>query len=102
MKGLKEPQLSEDVVAEINGYESRENEGDKLNYFIKADKAKTFSDNHQELENVYLEVFDETGEKSDKISANKAIYIPDEKNSKIFTAFFAGDVDINSRDNLQR
>ena len=48
--------LSKDVVAEINGYERRETEGDKLKYLIKADKATTFVDNHQELENAYFEI----------------------------------------------
>lgn len=101
MKGLKDLQLSKNVMAEISGYERRENDGENLNYYIKADKVKTFTDNHQELENVFLQVFDATGEKSDQISAEKAIYIPDKENSKIFTAYFAGDVKINSRDGLQ-
>src|SRR5688572_592248 len=48
MRGVKNLQLSKDVMAEINGYERRENDGDKLNYYIKADKVKTFTDNHQE------------------------------------------------------
>lgn len=100
MKGLAELKLSKDVIAEISGYERRETEGDRLKFLIRADHARTFSDNHQELDNVYLEIFDETGETSDKISANKAIYVPDEQDSKIFTAFFAGDVTINSRDGL--
>ena len=39
--------LSTDVVAEIHGYERRENDGETPKYFIKADFAKTFSDDHQ-------------------------------------------------------
>ncbi|MCU0239054.1 MAG: LPS export ABC transporter periplasmic protein LptC, partial [Pyrinomonadaceae bacterium] len=91
--------LSKDVVAVVNGYERRESEGDIPKYFIKADKATTFSDNHQELENVYLEAYDETGEKFDKISAAKAIYIPAE--NKNFNAYFTGNVEIETRNNLK-
>jgi LPS export ABC transporter protein LptC len=101
MKGLKDLQLSQNVMAEINGYERRENDGEKLNYYIKADKVKTFTDNHQEMENIFLQVYDATSQKSDQITAESAIYVPDKENSKVFTLFFAGDVNINSRDGLQ-
>lgn len=90
--------LSKDVVAVVNGYERREMEGDVVRYYIKADKGTTFSDNHQELENVYLEVFDAAGA-SDKITADKAIYIPEE--NKNFTGYFAGNVNIETRDALK-
>ena len=92
-------QLSKDVVAEVNGYERTETEGDLKKYYIKADKAKTYADNHQELENVFLQVFDETGEKSDQMRAQKALYIPEE--NKNFTAYFAGDVNVETRDALK-
>ncbi|MBA3632159.1 MAG: LPS export ABC transporter periplasmic protein LptC [Acidobacteria bacterium] len=98
MKGLP-TELSKDVVAEINDYERRETEGDVLKYYIKADKATTFTDNHQELENVFLQVYDDAGEKFDQMTAEKAIYIPAE--NKNFTAFFAGDVNIETRDALK-
>lgn len=101
MKGLKELQLSKDVVAEFSNYERRENDGEKLNYYIKADSAKTFTDNHQELENIFLQVFDATGAKADQITAERAIYVPDKDNSKSFVAFFSGDVNIDSRDGLK-
>jgi lipopolysaccharide export system protein LptA len=91
--------LSKDVTAVVEGYERKEMEGDLPKYYIKADKATTFSDNHQELENIYLEAYDETGEKFDKISANKAIYIPAE--NKNFTAYFTGSVEIETRNNLK-
>ena len=97
MKGLP-AELSKNVVAEINNYERRETEGDVLKYYIKADKATTFTDNHQELENVFLQVYDESGEKFDQMTAEKAIYVPAE--NKNFTAFFAGDVNIATRDAL--
>ncbi len=100
LKG-REIQLSKDVEAVINGYERRETEGELIKYFIKADKATLFSDKHQELENVYLEVFDEKGEKFDKISANHAIFVPDAANSKLFNAVFSGNVEIETRDTLR-
>lgn len=91
--------LSKDVVAEVNGYERRESEGDVVKYYIKADKATTFSDNHQEMENVYLQVFDPDGVRSDQMTAAKAVYIPGE--NKTFTAYFAGNVNIETRDALK-
>ena len=91
--------LSKDVVAEVNGYERTETEGDVKKYYIKADKATTYTDNHQELENVFLQVFNETGEASDQIKAQKAIYVPAE--NKNFTAYFAGEVNIETRDALR-
>ena len=100
MKGFP-AELSKDVVAEVSGYERREMDGDLVKYFIKADKARTFTDNHHELENVFLQVFDETGEKSDKISAAKAIYIPSAEGTKHFTTYFAGNVEIETRDALK-
>lgn len=97
MKGFP-TSLSKDVVAVVNGYERREMEGDLVKYYIKADKGTTFSDNHQELENVYMEVFDGSGG-SDKITAAKAVYIPEQ--DKNFTGYFAGNVNIETRDALK-
>lgn len=90
--------LSKDVIATVNGFERRETEGDVLKYYIKADKATTFSDNHQELENVYLEVYNPEKENPDKISARRAVYIPTE--NKNFNAWFTGEVNIETRDGL--
>ena len=100
MKGLP-TELSKDVVAQINGYERREADGETVKYFLKADKATTFTDNHQELENVFLQVFDEAGDKFDKITASKAIYVPKPDGSKNFNAYFAGAVNIETRDALK-
>ena len=91
--------LSKDVVAEVSGFERRETENGVNKYFLKADKATTFSDNHQELENAYVEVYDETGENFDKITAGKAVYIPAE--AKNFTIYLADDVNIETRDHLK-
>src|SRR5687767_3125517 len=90
--------LSEDVVAEVSNYERRETENGVLKYYLKADHARTFADNHQELENVFLQVFDETGENHDTITASRAVYIPAE--NKNFTAYFAGNVNIQTRNAL--
>jgi LPS export ABC transporter protein LptC len=97
----REVQLSDDVTGVINGFERREFDGQIAKYYIKADKATTFSDEHQELENVYLEAYDETGDKFDKISAARAVYVPNKENSKIFIAQFRGNVDIETRDALR-
>jgi lipopolysaccharide export system protein LptA len=91
--------LSKDVIAVVNGFERRVVEGETVNYYIKADKATTFSDNHQELENVYLEVYNPENENPDKISANRAVYIPAE--NKNFNAYFMGAVNIETRDGLR-
>lgn len=94
----EDTQLSKDVTSEVNGYERTETDGNVKKFYIKADKAVTFSDNHLELENAYLQVFDETAEKFDKITSQKAIYIPEE--NKNFRAYFGGDVNIETRDAL--
>ncbi len=98
MRGLP-AELSKDVVAQVNGYERRETDGDVIKYYIKADKATTYTDNHQELENVFLQVYDEKGETFDQMTAQKAIYVPAE--NKNFTAYFAGDVNVETRDALK-
>ncbi|MDM7922802.1 MAG: LPS export ABC transporter periplasmic protein LptC [Pyrinomonadaceae bacterium] len=98
MKGFP-TSLSKDVLATVENYERRETEGDRVKYFVRADRAVTFSDNHQELENVYMQVFDPTGERSDEIRAIKAVYVPEQ--NKNFTAYFAGDVNIATRDSLK-
>ncbi len=98
MKGLP-ASLSKDVIATVDGYERREVEGDAVKYYIKADKATTFADEHQEMENVYLQVFDQQTGGFDEMTARKAIYVPEE--NKGFKAYFAGDVVIKTRDDLE-
>lgn len=90
--------LSKDVVAVVDGYERREVENGIAKYAIRADKATTFSDNHQELENVFLEVFDEQ-QRPNQIRAAKAIYLPGENNA--FKAFFDGNVEVDSAEGLK-
>jgi len=90
--------LSKDVVAVVNDYERLELNGQTPRYLIKASKATTFADNHQEFENVYIEVYDEATQQSDKLSANQSVYIP--KENKSFNAFFFGSVKIQTRNGL--
>lgn len=90
--------LSKDVVASVDSYERREIDGETVKFYIKADKATTFADNHQELENVYLQVFDSQGA-FDEITSAKAVYVPEE--NKNFTGYFAGNVNISTRDKLR-
>jgi len=101
MKGLPTT-LSDKAVAVVEGYERKETEDSVLKYFIKADKATTFEDNHQELENVFLEVFvDGDPSVSDKLRARRAIYVPEGESGKDFRIFFAGGVEIDTRDALK-
>ena len=90
--------LSTDVIAEISGYERLESENGVAKYYIKASHAKTFSDNHQELTNMYLEVYGSDGAVN-KLSAENALYIPEpEKN---FTAYLKGNVNIETAEALK-
>lgn len=91
--------LSTDVVAEVNAYERLETDGDLNKYYIKADKARTFSDNHQELENVFVRIYDNAGNAADTMTAQKVLYVPGE--NKEFTAYMNGDVRIDTRDGLK-
>lgn len=91
--------LSDDVLAVVEGYERRESDGARLRYFIKADRATTFADAHQELENVYLEVYDEDGTSFDRMTALKAVYLP--QGVTEFKVFFAGSVDLQTGDGLR-
>ncbi|MFN6964815.1 MAG: LPS export ABC transporter periplasmic protein LptC [Pyrinomonadaceae bacterium] len=90
--------LSTEVVAEVSGYERLETDGNVRKYLVRADLTRTYTDNHQELENVYIEIYDDAGSTADKLKAQKALYIPEE--NKNFTVYLSGDVDIDTRDRL--
>ncbi len=92
-------QLSKDVIAEVNGYERLETDNGVKKYFIRADHAKTFSDNHQELQNVYVETYGEESELTNRMSAESAIYIPEA--DKNFTVYLKNKVHIETSDNLK-
>lgn len=91
-------QLSKDVIAEVNGYERLETDNGVKKYFIRADHAKTFSDNHQELQNVYVETYGDESELTNRMSAESAIYIPEP--DKNFTVYLKNKVNIETSDNL--
>src|SRR2546421_663091 len=91
--------LSSDVTAEINNYERLETENGVSKYYVKADSARTFSDNHQEMRNLYLEVYNDGRTSSDRMTAEKALYVPEE--DKNFTAYLNGNVRILTRDELK-
>ncbi len=94
-------ELSENVIGIVNGYQRKETQDGVLKFLLNADVAKTFDDNHQELNNIRLQLFkDGNPNVFDRILAEKAVYIPQE-NSKEFTIFFAGNVDITTHDLLQ-
>ncbi len=92
-------ELSTDVTANVNGYERLETEGGVAKFYVKADSAKTFSDNHQELQNVYLETYDQGGLTNNKMTAESALYVPEE--NKNFTAYLKGNVRIETPDALK-
>jgi LPS export ABC transporter protein LptC len=94
------PELSKQVTSVIEGYERRVMDGDRLRLLVRAARDITYSDNHHELEQVHLEVYPEKGEKPDQISALRAIYLPDEKDSHKARVWFTGDVNIETRDAL--
>jgi LPS export ABC transporter protein LptC len=94
------PELSKEVTSVIEGYERRVMDGDRLRLLVRADRDITFSDNHHELEEVHLEVYPATGDKPDQISAHRAIYLPDERDSSKARVWFAGDVNVETRDSL--
>jgi lipopolysaccharide export system protein LptA len=89
--------LSEDVLSEVDGYERLETEEGSSLYLIRADHAKTFTDNHLELRGVYVELYREGGA-ADTMKSAEAIYVPEE--SKNFTAYLNKDVEIRTVDGL--
>lgn len=89
-------QLSNEVVGVIDHLEHREMKGDRLWVMLKADKDVKYSDGHHKLENVYLEVYPDQGDRPDKISSRETL--TNEDNTQFL---FTGDVQIETRDNLK-
>lgn len=89
-------QLSNEVVGEIINLEHREMKGDRLWVMLKADRDIKYSDGHHQLENVYLEVYPDKGDRPDKISARQTL--TNEDNTQFL---FTGDVQIETRDSLK-
>jgi LPS export ABC transporter protein LptC/lipopolysaccharide transport protein LptA len=89
-------QLSNEVVGIIDHLEHREMKGDRLWVMLKADRDIKYSDGHHKLENVYLEVYPDQGDRPDKISARETL--TNEDNTQFL---FTGDVQIETRDSLK-
>ncbi len=92
-------QLSTEVVSEVSGYERLETDSGVAKYFIKADHAKTFSDQHLELTNVYIEIYGDEGVVKEKLSSTDALYIPEPE--KKFHAYLKGSVNLETNDGLR-
>jgi lipopolysaccharide export system protein LptA len=111
------PELSRAEVSRVEGYERRVTEGDKLRLYVKAAADVTYSDGHHELEEVHLEIYPPVGDKPDKITAHRAVYLPEAtEQAKAQTAsnvnpsspasttariIFSGDVNLETRDALK-
>ncbi|MBC7911151.1 MAG: LPS export ABC transporter periplasmic protein LptC, partial [Pyrinomonadaceae bacterium] len=95
-----QPELSTQEIGRVTGYERRITEGDRLRLLVRAALDVTFSDNHHEMEDVLLEVYPQTGDKPDRITAQRAIYVPDQTDPNQATITFTGNVNIETRDAL--
>lgn len=112
------PELSTAEVSRVLGYERRVTEGDRLRLYVKAAADITYADGHHELEEVLLEIYPPVGDKPDKITAHRAVYLPEssEQNksqpapantgtaqpaSATAQIIFTGDVNIETRDALK-
>jgi len=87
--------LSTEVVGEITNLEHREMKGDRLWVLLRASRDVQYSDGHHRLENVYLEVYPDQGDRPDKISARETL--TNEDNTQFL---FTGNVQIETRDRL--
>jgi LPS export ABC transporter protein LptC len=90
------PELSKEVIGITNGYDQRVMKEGRLYLLVKAARDVTFSDGHHELDQVNLSVYPPVGDKPDQISANKAIYDPQ---NSIIT--FLGSVKVETKDALK-
>ncbi|MBX3292668.1 MAG: LPS export ABC transporter periplasmic protein LptC [Acidobacteria bacterium] len=95
----EEARLSKELTAEVANYQRTETKDGLPLYSVKADIAKTFADEHQELENVEFRLYGKEGEVSETLTAGRVIYIP--KPEKDFTAFLRENVVIKARDGLE-
>src|SRR6185295_13942513 len=80
----------------INGYERRITKENRLYMWLRAARDVTYADGHHELEQVDLQVFPATGDKPDRIVADRSLY--DQKNGLLQ---FNGNVQIETHDALK-
>lgn len=90
------PELSKEIIGRIEGFDQRITKGDRLFLWLRAASDITYSDGHHELEKVQLEVYPATGDKPDRITADRSIY--DQQHGMIT---FNGNVNIETRDALK-
>jgi len=90
------PTLSKEITGIINGYERRITKNDRVYLWLRAARDVTYADGHHELEQVNLQVFPPTGDKSDQIISDRSIY--DEKSGVLQ---FNGNVQMESHDGLK-
>lgn len=90
--------LSKEITSIINGYEQRITKNDRLYLWLRAARDVAYSDGHHELEQVNLQIFPPTGDKPDQITADRAIYINEEKSR---SGQFTGNVQIETHDALK-
>ncbi len=95
MKGLP-PTLSKDVSMVVDGYSRVEVAPDGSNFTVRAKKATTFADNHQELQGVEVEFPGAEG--VDRLLAEKAIFLPGKGAG--FKLFLEKDVELVSSSGL--
>lgn len=90
------PELARTVEREVENFERRISEGDRLRLLLRAAKEITYTDGHHELEGVYLEAYPAAGAPNpDRIASRKAVYDMEKG-----TVSFTGAVQIQTRDNL--
>jgi LPS export ABC transporter protein LptC len=90
------PALSKEITAITNGYERRITKENRLYMWLRAARDVTYADGHHELEQIDLQVFPATGDKPDRIAADRALY--DQKNGLLQ---FNGNVQIETHDALK-
>lgn len=89
------PELSKEITGIVNGYEQQITKNDRLYLWLRASRDVTYADGHHELEDVDLKVYPPTGDKPDRITAQRSIY--DQKNGIVS---FSGDVNVETRNAL--
>lgn len=90
------PALSKEITGIINGYERRITKDNRLYLWLRAARDVTYADGHHELEQVDLQVFPPTGDKPDRIVADRSLY--DQKNGLLQ---FNGNVQIETHEALK-
>jgi lipopolysaccharide export system protein LptA len=95
MKGLP-PTLSNEVSAVVTAYSRREVAPDGSSFNVIADRATTYTDNHQRLEGVKIEFPGAQG--VDTLSAKEALFIPGAE--RAFKIFLEDEVVLSLADGL--